>query len=376
MTRSRQLELVWSEHEGDSCLQVQGWTDAELSELDRLAAADLVRRLAVLPSELVVVGASLGTIQPVAGHFEIDHDAVLFIPRFPFRDGLSYSLLVDSAPGEIGVEEPEVWSIQRPAPAVAPTTDVVAIYPSGDQLPVNQLKFYIHFSSPMSEGFTARAIQVRRADNHERLEGVFLLEPELWDPERRRLTLLLDPARIKRGLISNLEAGYPLNEGVPIILTIDTLFRDAVGQPLTTIAERRYEIGPTLRVRIDQTDWSCHPPTAGSTDPLIVEFDRPLDHALLEHSLWVNDAAGVVLAGRGSVGLDERSWEFEPQSPWGEGRHLVTVDPRLEDLAGNSLLRVFDRDIMRSEDAPADDGPVAIEFTCLPALTKPADAGV
>jgi hypothetical protein len=321
--------------------------------------------LAVLPSELVEAGADLSAIQPIAGRFEFDQDAICFLPRFPFLDGLSYSLLVDSVPEERRVGSLEVWTIQRPAPEGAPTTGVVAIYPSADELPVNQLKLYVHFSSPMSEGWAARAVHVCRANNHEPLDGVFLMEPELWDRERRRLTLLLDPGRIKRGLAPHEEAGYPLIEGVPVIVTIDTEFRDAAGQPLRTSAERRYEIGPPVRVRVDPTDWRFHYPTAGSADPLTVEFDRPLDHALLEHSLWVNDAAGVPLAGRGSVGPGEQSWRFEPQLPWEEDHYTVIVDPRLEDLAGNSLVRVFDRDLMRAEDTPVDARHVAIDFLCL-----------
>lgn len=370
MTGGRRLELTWSEHEGRSCLHVRGWTAAELSELGGLPAAKLGRRLAVLPSELIEAGASLRPLQSIAGRFEMDQDAVCFVPRFPFLDGMSYSLLVGSAPEGRRVDRNEVWTIQRPAPERRPTTGVVAIYPSADELPVNQLKLYVHFSSPMSEGWAARAIHVRRADNDEPLDGVFLaMEPELWDRERRRLTLLLDPARIKRGLVPHKEAGYPLIEDVPIIVTFDTEFRDAAGRPLRAGAERRYEIGPPVRVRVKPADWRYYCPAAGSTDPLTVEFDRPLDHALLEHSLWINDAAGAALAGRGSVGPGERRWRFEPRSPWEEGRHLVIVDTRLEDLAGNSLIRVFDRDLMRAEDAPTDARHVAIDFTCAPPAT-------
>jgi hypothetical protein len=339
----------------------------EFRELVELDAVQLGRRLAVLPSELIVAGTDWRALQPLAGRFEIDHDGICFVPRFPFIDGMSYSLLVDSVPEEGRVDSLEVWPIQRPASESTLTTDVAVIYPSGDQLPVNHLKLYIHFSNPMSEGWAARAVHVRRANNDQPLDGVFLtMEPELWDRERRRLTLLLDPGRIKRGLVPNEEAGYPLIEGVPVIVTIDTEFRDAAGRPLRTGAERLFEIGPPVRVRVNPSDWQYNRPSAGSTDPLTMEFDRPLDHALLEHSLWVNDAAGVALAGRGSVGPGERSWQFEPQSPWEEGRHLVVVDPRLEDLAGNSLVRVFDRDLTRAEDSPIDAGHVAIDFTCVP----------
>jgi len=338
--------------------------------LGGLPAAELGQRLTVLPSELIEAGANLRPIQPTAGRFEIDQDAICFVPRFPFLDGMSYSLRVDSAPERRRVDSSEVWTIQRPALECTPTTGVVAIYPSADELPVNQLKLYVHFSSPMSEGWAARAIHVRRADNDELLDGVFLtMEPELWDRERRRLTLLLDPARIKRGLVPHEEAGYPLIEDVPIIVTFDTEFRDTAGRPLRAGAERRYEIGPPVRVRVKPADWRYYYPTAGSMAPLTLEFDRPLDHALLEHSLWVNDATGVALAGRGYVGPGERCWRFEPQSPWEEGRHLVIVDARLEDLAGNSLIRIFDRDLMRAEDTPTDARHVAIDFTCAPSST-------
>ena len=372
MIEGRRLELAWSERRGRSCLRVRGWTGAEFRELGGLAAGMMVRRLAVVPSEFIQAGGNLHAIQPMAGQFAIDEDTVCFIPRFPFLDGMCYSLLVDAAPEERGVDSLEVWSIQRPATEDTPTTDVVAIYPTADELPVNQLRLYIHFSGPMSEDWAARAVHVRRMDNSKRLEGVFLvMEPELWDPERRRLTLLLDPGRIKRGLVPNEEAGYSLIEGVPVIVTIATDFRDAAGRLLRTGEERRYEIGPPVRVRVNPGDWRYRCPTAGSTDPMTVEFDRPLDHALLQHSLWVNDAAGVALSGQGSVGPGERCWRFEPQSPWEEGQHQLTVDPRLEDLAGNSLIRVFDRDLMRAEDAPTDAGQVAIDFTCASTLPRP-----
>ena len=330
-----------------------------------MAAADLSRRLAILPSELVEVGAGSRALQPVAGRFEFDQDAICFLPRFPFLDGISYSLLVDWE-GKTA-DSLEVWTIQRPGPEGKPTTSVVGIYPDVEELPVNQVKLYIYFSAPMSEDWATRSIHVRRADNDAPLEYVFLaMEPELWDGERRRLTLLFDPARIKRGLVPNQEDGYPLIQGVPIIVSIDAEFHDAGGRPLQIGAERRYEIGPPLRVRVNPADWRYHWPTAGSTELLTVEFDRPLDHALLEHSLWVDNATGVLLAGRGSAGPGEGCWRFEPESPWAEDRYLVMVDPILEDLAGNSLIRVFDRDLSRAEDTPAVAPQVAIDFTCAP----------
>jgi hypothetical protein len=336
----------------------------ELREMSRLTAAELSQRLVILPTEIIEGSADLHALQPMAGRFEIEGGAVYFIPRYPFMEGSSYSLVLslDSVGKVAG--SPEIWTIQRPAASGVPATSVVAVYPSASELPVNALRLYIHFSNPMSEGWAARAVHVHRADSRQPLEEVFLAtETELWDRERRRLTILLDPGRIKRGLVPNMEAGYPLMEGVPVVVSIDTAFRDAVGWPLRRGAERRYEVGPPVRALVDPANWRFHCPYAGSGDSLLVEFDRPLDHALLEHSLWVRKASGLPLAGRGIIGPSEASWRFEPLSPWDAGRYAVTVDPRLEDLAGNSLIRVFDRDLMRAEDAPSDAHPGEITFT-------------
>jgi hypothetical protein len=290
----------------------------------------------------------------MAGHFEVDGQAVCFVPRFAFLPATSYSLIV-----RIG--DPEVWSLVRPARAGPATTHVVAVYPTAARVPLNLLKLYVHFSAPMSEGESALAVSVRRAGTGERIDGVFLLmDPELWDGERRRLTVLLDPGRIKRGLAPHEEAGYPLVEGVPVTVGIDAAFRDAEGRPLVGGAERSYEVGPAVRAPVDPSVWRFVCPAAGSREGLTVYFDRPLDSALLAGCLQVVNVDGPV-EGRGALGPGERSWCFVPSAPWPSGRHVLTVDPRLEDLAGNSVVRVFDRDLTEAEPAPPS---LALEFDC------------
>jgi hypothetical protein len=327
----------------------------------------------VLPTELAGETGQIGALQPVAGRFEIEGDTVWFVPRFAFLAGTSYSLLVRRS-NPTGTDDVEAWAITRPGPSVDPTTQVVAVYPTAHELPVNQLKLYVHFSGQMGEGRAASAITVRRADTGALLDGVFLpMEPELWDRGRRRLTVLLDPGRIKRGLAPNAEAGYPLVEGVPIVVQIGQAFRDALGLPLCKPAERRYHVGPPVRARVDPAGWSWRPPAAGSAEALVIRFDRPLDHALLEHCLSVGDAGGAPLAGSITIGPGERSWRFVPTAPWKTGRHVVTVDARLEDVAGNSVARVFDRDLTRIDQSPLPVDALAISFVCAGSPLAPGE---
>ena len=304
-------------------------------------------------------------LPPIAGRFEITGGHLYFIPRFPLAGGMDYTLLVQRAASHGRERLAQSWQIHRPATGGEPSAFVEAIYPDVAQVPVNLLKIYVRFSEPMSEGRAERAISVRREDTGEALDGVFVpMDPELWDPERRRLTLLLDPARIKHGLVPNLEAGYPLIEGVPFRLTIGTNLRDAQGLPLKNPAERVYNVGPEISSLIRPAQWRLNVPAAGSLDPLAVEFDRPLDYALLQRCLGVTGPEGTSLPGAARSGPQESSWAFVPEFPWAAGPHRLTVERRLEDLAGNSPVRVFDRDMTLPQEQAPPAGPLSVEFLC------------
>jgi hypothetical protein len=51
-----------------------------------------------------------------------------------------------------------------------------------------------------------------------------------------------------------------------------------------------------------------------------------------------------------------------PGQVWTPGPHQLIADPILEDLAGNSVSRVFDRDLTSTEDQPRQVRPVTLTF--------------
>ena len=319
--------MSWAALGDEHSLRIHGWTDAG--------------RLAVVPTAAVRRHGG----QAAAGRFEFRDGDTWFVPRFGFVAGTSYTLMVDGAAAQ---------SIVCPAaPAAGPPTVVEGLFPSGAHLPVNLLRVYVAFSAPMSEGQAADAVSLRDAATGEPLLGAFLdMDPELWDPARRRLTLLLDPGRLKRGLAGHHQAGYPLVDGRAVVLTVAAALRDADGRRLGAAAERRYAVEPPVRQRVDPRAWSFRVPPAGSREPLVVRFDRPLDRGLLEHALTVLDGSGRPLAGHASIDAGEGGWRFAPSDPWGAAEHSLVSDGVLEDLAGNSIRRVFDRDLTRAADDP------------------------
>ena len=322
-----------------------------------MSQAERARRIAVYPTELVRSAVSSSNLQSVGGLSEVDGDTSCFVPRYPWLGDTSYTVLVHhSLTGTDGtvadvpsfeLEDFEALTIIRARDEpVGATTRVVAIYPTADEVPRNLLRFYIHFSSPMSEGFVGTHVGVVDAGTREPLTGALLpMEPELWDRERMRATVLFDPARIKRGLAPHRAVGYPLREGVAIEVVVDDGFADAEGRPLESPYHRHYRVVEDVRRRIEPAEWVFESPAAGTRAPLVVRFDRPLDHALLQRCLTVVDAVAAPLSGRITIPAGERSWEFTPMSEWRDARHALVVDTTLEDLAGNSVARVFDRDL-------------------------------
>jgi len=192
-------------------------------------------------------------LQPMAGSTSPEAaDAVVFVPRFPFVAGVEYRVEVRSDDGEATVA-----TIVRPAPPDLPSAAVVAVQPAVRTVPRNLLRLYVHFSAPMSEGDASRCVSLVDPETGASLPHTLLtMDPELWDPAHRRLTVFLDPARIKRGLVPHEGEGYPLVEGSRVAVIVDHSFRDARGQPLVADAERIYSVGPDLRGRVDPQRWS------------------------------------------------------------------------------------------------------------------------
>jgi hypothetical protein len=274
--------------------------------------------MGVLPSELA---DQAERCQVTAGEFEERDGDVLFVPRFPFVGGLSYSLLIGGV---------EAGAFKVPVSSSTPTTRVVSIHPSAVEVPVNLLRVYISFSAPMAEGFAARAVRARVVETGESLDDLFLpMDTERWDESRQRLTLVLDPDELER---------LDVPQGEPIGISVDRSMRDAAGRPLRAGGGRVYKVGPANRAPVDPGSWALAAPAVGSTDELVVSFDRPLDRAFLQHCFEVRHDAATV-AGTGVVDGGERVWRFEPEAPWSAGTYAMSVDPLLEDIAGNSVTR-------------------------------------
>jgi hypothetical protein len=279
------------------------------------------------------------------GSYVVGEDSIRFVPRFAFEFGLKYRV-------ELRIPGHKVATAQFliPKPAAGKPTEVVAIFPSAERLPENQLRFYVHFSARMQRGDVYDHIRLLNAHGKE-VEKPFLeLGEELWDPDGVRFTLFLHPGRVKRGLKPREDFGPVLEEGKTYSLVIDRKWLDANRDPLKSEFRKRFIVDKMDEIQPDPDDWKLNAPDASTTDPLTVLFPESLDHGMLHRVLWVVDAAGNRIDGTVATAKAETVWRFTPTAGWKAGNYKLVVDTALEDLAGNSIARPFELDVFRKVD--------------------------
>lgn len=273
---------------------------------------------------------------PVAGRYAFEGNILSFTPAFGFSAAQDYIVLIRSAQGD-----------ERIPFRLASDVDIVPaavteVYPSGDVMPENTLRFYIHFSVPMRPHVAFDYIRLSDASGNVDEAAFMQFSQELWNEDRTRLTVLIDPGRIKREVATNLELGPALLAGQRYTLSVEGGWPSADGASVLPVFERSFLVSGALRTRPDVSLWTVNAPCAGTRDPLTVSFDRPFDRHLLAHALRLETGDALGIDGTIQIEDMERTWSFTPQQPWPLGDLRLVGNPILEDVAGNNFRDLLD----------------------------------
>ncbi|MEM7126776.1 MAG: hypothetical protein AAF702_10650 [Chloroflexota bacterium] len=303
---------------------------------------------------------------PIAGRYEADNKSVRFMPQFDFVEGQDYVIRVQHQSEDKGGEDKESedkgvfhkltpFKIQANTPVVKP--EVTAIYPSGDTLPENVLRFYIHFSTPMKPHVAFDYIKLVDASGNVDDAAFMQFKQELWSEDRTRLTVLMDPGRIKRNVATNLSLGPALNQGERYQFVVEGGWPTANGTETLATFSKSFSVSDGLRELPNAENWEISAPTIGTNDTLEIKFDRPFDHQLLHKDIQVFSATGEEIQGESFIGNHETEWHFQPKEAWVEEQITIVVDSELEDVAGNNFRDLLDHSI---ETETRDRAPILI----------------
>ncbi|MEL7167129.1 MAG: hypothetical protein AAGL96_16800 [Pseudomonadota bacterium] len=228
------------------------------------------------------------------------------------------------------------------AQAACPPATGVDIYPTAIVLPENLLRVYVYYPRSMSADAGLQHVRLLKSDGVT-LAGVFLTNrADLWSPDRRRLTLLLDPGRVKTGLIANESLGRALVAGESYILDVSGSAFDTTGCPLGKDTQHSFAVENADTAPPDPARWTIVTPRAHSVDTLRVDLGSAHDHLSMAFRIRVLDKDGSTVPGAVALGPEEELWEFTPRAAWKAARYTLAIDERLEDLAGNRPGRLFD----------------------------------
>lgn len=277
------------------------------------------------------------TETPVIGEFSELNGKNIFTPVIPFSKGQSYELKKN------GKFITGFFIDEKKSKA----PELLVVYPTRDTVPENLLKMYFVFSKPMQElGNTLDFIKVHNVTD-DRPESIFLpLETELWNKEHTQLTLWLDPGRIKRDLIPNKEKGLPIEAGKEYLVQVGTDFKDADGISLATGYSKKIYVAARDAKKPTVEGWELSIPKEGTNEALRIDFKEPLDAILAKESIAIyTTSTNDLVQGNFKLMPYEQQLAFYPDAHWVKGDYYIEAASRLEDLAGNNLNHLFDKDI-------------------------------
>ncbi len=284
-----------------------------------------------------VVDSDTNELTPILGSYQRTEDLLSFTPSFALLPGTQYQArnILSNTHTDYSFES---------AQATTPTLDVK---PNSDTLPANHLKFYLFFSQPMQQDTPWEHCKL-----YDVTTGNYVGRPfrhtDLWNPDGKRLTLWFHPGRQKTGVNLNVDLGAILEEGHKYELQISGLWQSLEGQPLGTDYRLKFTATKSDHEQPDPGQWALIAPDSGTRQPLTIEFDERLDYAMLRNQPLTVTLGKTLVDCQILPNANSTTLELVPSTNWTPGTYTLNINPRLEDLAGNSIERPFEVDIQQA----------------------------
>ena len=266
---------------------------------------------------------------PILGKRIVENDSLIFIPIVPFSVNQSYKVVYKN----------EVYHFELPPLSISEPLTVLAIYPLADTLPNNILKFYFEFSEPLAEGQVYPKIQLYDANNQVIPEAFVNLGTELWDENRTRLTLWIDPGRVKTHLLRHDTEGEVLGENKTYHLKIAPDIVSKKGNVLKQEITKSFYTSQAIREALEYKKWQI----SGSKNRIDIQTGRIMDYGTAKKMIQVFDKKSKQVAGKWGFGETETVLRFTPENPLTQGKYFLKINTLIEDVSANNINAPFDR---------------------------------
>ncbi len=246
---------------------------------------------------------------------------------------------------------------------------LVKVLPAVRKIPANFLKFYLMFPEPMERGaaFEHLALYQKEGGNGEEKA---VLEPfrevELWDETGTRMTLWLHPGRQKTGVNLNVEFGPILTEGRSCCLEISGEWPTEKGKALGKASRHWFEVGEKDEAQPRPQNWEVQASRRQLTvrpfwsrKPEMIDAFDPFS---LRKRVTIKLPDDEVITPAFVIMPDQFTLKLPGEAPFPAGKYQLIIDPKLEDLAGNSVARPFNLDVEKHPDFKESTEQIVVEF--------------
>lgn len=277
-----------------------------------------------------------------------------FVPKYPLQPGGQYRVYWSKRQQAVDISVPDDRDKSAPK--------LLHIYPSGDNIPENILRFYLVFSKPMSRGEVYDRVKVLD-DNRKPVDQPFLeIDDELWNEDQTRITLLIDPGRIKQEVKPRLDLGPVFMANKKYTLTIDGRWPDANGVLLGNSIQKQYQVTKPQTKLADIADWKLTLPSA-TNHALTITLPTAIDEGIARRAITVHTDHGPAIPGDISLSQRETVWTWTPKTPLKPSSYVVRVAWSLEDPSGNAVNRPFEAEQLMKLDRDHATKSTTIPFT-------------
>ncbi|SHI41249.1 hypothetical protein [Aquimarina spongiae] len=259
---------------------------------------------------------------------------IRFTPFVPFNWEQDYTIVYNRTYTYFHLKIPDDYQF----------ISVKGVYPSADEVPANLLKWYVQFSKPINETAIYDHIHFLNRSGDTIPRAVLDFTNALISEDSKLLTVWIEPGRQKRDLIPNQELGPVFEEGKTYTLVISGI-KDQAGVQMKDHFTKQFQVAKADRQQPDIHSWKITPPKRNTQLQLIIDCKESLDYGSTIESMQIVDSNNNLIEGNWQFSNKESTLSFNPLKKWNKESYTVFFNPKLEDLAGNNLDRLFDRKV-------------------------------
>jgi hypothetical protein len=276
--------------------------------------------------------------QAIIGNIDYNNGHTTFTPLVPFDIATAYTAVYDNTFYPFEIAQAESYE----------TLSISEIYPSVRQVPANILKWYIQFSRAVNPVRIYEYIEFLDEYGNAIDRSILHLGAPLLSEDGTLLTVWIEPGRQKQLLGPNQHLGSVFKPHKTYTLRIAATIKDAQGIPIDSAFLHTFTTIASDRIMPSLSGWKVQSIKSGQKKPLKIICDEQLDYgSLIDAFSIIQDNKEV----KGTLTYDSEinTICFTPSDNWKKGTYTISLGHQLEDLAGNNLIRLFDRPIHQNK---------------------------